>query len=105
MRRRPPRSTQGVSSAASDVYKRQGLYNKHDELLARGTSSIFSEFCKAETFKAEENFLSASRVRIPLFRAEGKPVDFVFLENLYSITLPMCESAISRQRTLSLIHI
>ena len=25
MRRRPPRSTQGVSSAASDVYKRQGL--------------------------------------------------------------------------------
>ena len=26
MIRRPPRSTQGVSSAASDVYKRQGLY-------------------------------------------------------------------------------
>ena len=25
MIRRPPRSTQGVSSAASDVYKRQGL--------------------------------------------------------------------------------
>eukprot|EP00831_Metopus_contortus_P011926 TRINITY_DN14782_c0_g1_i5.p1 TRINITY_DN14782_c0_g1~~TRINITY_DN14782_c0_g1_i5.p1 ORF type:complete len:116 (-),score=31.96 TRINITY_DN14782_c0_g1_i5:194-541(-) len=27
MIRRPPRSTQGVSSAASDVYKRQGLLN------------------------------------------------------------------------------
>ena len=27
MIRRPPRSTQGVSSAASDVYKRQGIYN------------------------------------------------------------------------------
>ena len=26
MIRRPPRSTQGVSSAASDVYKRQSLY-------------------------------------------------------------------------------
>ncbi|WP_460413941.1 hypothetical protein [Staphylococcus aureus] len=26
MIRRPPRSTQGVSSAASDVYKRQGTY-------------------------------------------------------------------------------
>eukprot|EP00831_Metopus_contortus_P061263 TRINITY_DN53105_c0_g1_i1.p4 TRINITY_DN53105_c0_g1~~TRINITY_DN53105_c0_g1_i1.p4 ORF type:complete len:109 (+),score=20.82 TRINITY_DN53105_c0_g1_i1:119-445(+) len=26
MRRRPPRSTQGVSSAASDVYKRQAQY-------------------------------------------------------------------------------
>ena len=26
MLRRPPRSTQGRSSAASDVYKRQGLY-------------------------------------------------------------------------------
>ena len=26
MIRRPPRSTQGVSSAASDVYKRQALY-------------------------------------------------------------------------------
>ena len=25
MIRRPPRSTQGVSSAASDVYKRQGI--------------------------------------------------------------------------------
>ena len=29
MMRRPPRSTQGVSSAASDVYKRQGLQSLH----------------------------------------------------------------------------
>ena len=28
MIRRPPRSTQGVSSAASDVYKRQGVVMK-----------------------------------------------------------------------------
>ena len=34
MIRRPPRSTQGVSSAASDVYKRQ-LYKKGDELRGR----------------------------------------------------------------------
>eukprot|EP00831_Metopus_contortus_P081807 TRINITY_DN8698_c0_g1_i1.p1 TRINITY_DN8698_c0_g1~~TRINITY_DN8698_c0_g1_i1.p1 ORF type:complete len:216 (-),score=55.14 TRINITY_DN8698_c0_g1_i1:74-721(-) len=30
MIRRPPRSTQGVSSAASDVYKRQSIYNKKE---------------------------------------------------------------------------
>ena len=32
MIRRPPRSTQGVSSAASDVYKRQAQYQS-DELF------------------------------------------------------------------------
>ena len=31
MIRRPPRSTQSRSSAASDVYKRQGLYNTNYE--------------------------------------------------------------------------
>ena len=33
MIRRPPRSTQGVSSAASDVYKRQLLENSAGELI------------------------------------------------------------------------
>eukprot|EP00831_Metopus_contortus_P043578 TRINITY_DN3497_c0_g1_i12.p2 TRINITY_DN3497_c0_g1~~TRINITY_DN3497_c0_g1_i12.p2 ORF type:complete len:118 (+),score=25.47 TRINITY_DN3497_c0_g1_i12:91-444(+) len=33
MIRRPPRSTQGVSSAASDVYKRQGI---NAEYMGRG---------------------------------------------------------------------
>eukprot|EP00831_Metopus_contortus_P069964 TRINITY_DN63169_c0_g1_i1.p3 TRINITY_DN63169_c0_g1~~TRINITY_DN63169_c0_g1_i1.p3 ORF type:complete len:104 (-),score=35.64 TRINITY_DN63169_c0_g1_i1:74-385(-) len=32
MIRRPPRSTQGVSSAASDVYKRQGINAEYWEL-------------------------------------------------------------------------
>ena len=32
MIRRPPRSTQGVSSAASDVYKRQGLHTRKDTI-------------------------------------------------------------------------
>ena len=33
MIRRPPRSTQGVSSAASDVYKRQILYKRSRKTL------------------------------------------------------------------------
>ena len=32
--RRPPRSTPLYSSAASDVYKRQGRYLRHPEVLA-----------------------------------------------------------------------
>ena len=36
MIRRPPRSTQGVSSAASDVYKRQGLVLGWSYLVAAG---------------------------------------------------------------------
>ena len=36
MIRRPPRSTQGVSSAASDVYKRQYLHTLNGSGLAIG---------------------------------------------------------------------
>ena len=40
MIRRPPRSTQGVSSAASDVYKRQGIHTQD----ARENPSYFKTF-------------------------------------------------------------
>ena len=52
MIRRPPRSTQGVSSAASDVYKRQHLDNPAafiDSLLDDAPSDDFdAEFAKLE---------------------------------------------------------
>src|SRR5659263_95441 len=38
MIRRPPRSTQSRSSAASDVYKRQGLGHLAEELAHRGAA-------------------------------------------------------------------
>eukprot|EP00831_Metopus_contortus_P083065 TRINITY_DN9119_c0_g1_i1.p1 TRINITY_DN9119_c0_g1~~TRINITY_DN9119_c0_g1_i1.p1 ORF type:complete len:155 (-),score=43.27 TRINITY_DN9119_c0_g1_i1:266-730(-) len=42
MIRRPPRSTQGVSSAASDVYKRQvSTQSTWDALKGRGARGIF----------------------------------------------------------------
>src|SRR5680860_762427 len=41
MIRRPPRSTQSRSSAASDVYKRQGLRNPFRFTLRPGTAEIW----------------------------------------------------------------
>ena len=35
MIRRPPRSTQGVSSAASDVYKRQPLHHSQEKIIKK----------------------------------------------------------------------
>eukprot|EP00831_Metopus_contortus_P008277 TRINITY_DN13183_c0_g1_i1.p3 TRINITY_DN13183_c0_g1~~TRINITY_DN13183_c0_g1_i1.p3 ORF type:complete len:111 (-),score=39.69 TRINITY_DN13183_c0_g1_i1:135-467(-) len=44
MIRRPPRSTQGVSSAASDVYKRQvSTQSTWAEILLEGDSASFEE--------------------------------------------------------------
>eukprot|EP00831_Metopus_contortus_P022746 TRINITY_DN20458_c0_g1_i3.p2 TRINITY_DN20458_c0_g1~~TRINITY_DN20458_c0_g1_i3.p2 ORF type:complete len:133 (-),score=39.88 TRINITY_DN20458_c0_g1_i3:317-715(-) len=40
MIRRPPRSTQGVSSAASDVYKRQGINAEYMGLQERMSSEM-----------------------------------------------------------------
>ena len=40
MIRRPPRSTQGVSSAASDVYKRQEQAHRASELMETGTVAV-----------------------------------------------------------------
>ena len=40
MIRRPPRSTQSRSSAASDVYKRQGIRNRHVVAEGQATSDI-----------------------------------------------------------------
>ena len=66
MIRRPPRSTLDRSSAASDVYKRQWLYNKTDKgrlqfLQVRDGSGI----CQAVVFKknvSEAAFDAARRL-------------------------------------------
>src|SRR5450756_1569546 len=44
MIRRPPRSTQSRSSAASDVYKRQGLVGKEDGVNMVGSESVDGQF-------------------------------------------------------------
>ena len=45
MIRRPPRSTQGVSSAASDVYKRQEPHcNVHDQLVDGSRARKYPQF-------------------------------------------------------------
>eukprot|EP00831_Metopus_contortus_P006030 TRINITY_DN12274_c0_g1_i2.p1 TRINITY_DN12274_c0_g1~~TRINITY_DN12274_c0_g1_i2.p1 ORF type:complete len:244 (+),score=42.79 TRINITY_DN12274_c0_g1_i2:129-860(+) len=49
MIRRPPRSTQGVSSAASDVYKRQ-VFDQHIPLYQGHVPSITSENINAKSF-------------------------------------------------------
>ena len=53
MIRRPPRSTQGVSSAASDVYKRQDI--KYDHLTDRWYVSFSEGIYTNETYKELED--------------------------------------------------
>ena len=54
MIRRPPRSTQGVSSAASDVYKRQVSDNKQKGFYAKPT--LFDGLKENMTIAQEEIF-------------------------------------------------
>ena len=50
MIRRPPRSTQGVSSAASDVYKRQPLRRTRGDLIATGVIAGISALLVGAAF-------------------------------------------------------
>eukprot|EP00831_Metopus_contortus_P068453 TRINITY_DN61218_c0_g1_i1.p2 TRINITY_DN61218_c0_g1~~TRINITY_DN61218_c0_g1_i1.p2 ORF type:complete len:101 (+),score=30.12 TRINITY_DN61218_c0_g1_i1:117-419(+) len=56
MIRRPPRSTQGVSSAASDVYKRQGInaeymgYKKKHQLQLTESENLYKSTIDAFNF-------------------------------------------------------
>src|SRR5450756_2724751 len=51
MIRRPPRSTQSRSSAASDVYKRQGVYRPRGTDHTYETSSPSMDISKASNFE------------------------------------------------------
>eukprot|EP00826_Nyctotherus_ovalis_P057955 TRINITY_DN7940_c0_g1_i12.p1 TRINITY_DN7940_c0_g1~~TRINITY_DN7940_c0_g1_i12.p1 ORF type:complete len:114 (+),score=42.42 TRINITY_DN7940_c0_g1_i12:24-344(+) len=56
MIRRPPRSTHCISSAASDVYKRQGLNKIIENTREQGTEEEYKDFVselEAETVKRQ----------------------------------------------------
>eukprot|EP00831_Metopus_contortus_P082608 TRINITY_DN8971_c0_g1_i1.p3 TRINITY_DN8971_c0_g1~~TRINITY_DN8971_c0_g1_i1.p3 ORF type:complete len:114 (+),score=20.43 TRINITY_DN8971_c0_g1_i1:125-466(+) len=55
MIRRPPRSTQGVSSAASDVYKRQGYIYVNGKNLGRYYSIIAKGDCEPCDYRMSYN--------------------------------------------------
>eukprot|EP00831_Metopus_contortus_P010425 TRINITY_DN14061_c0_g1_i1.p4 TRINITY_DN14061_c0_g1~~TRINITY_DN14061_c0_g1_i1.p4 ORF type:complete len:107 (-),score=39.60 TRINITY_DN14061_c0_g1_i1:621-941(-) len=66
MRRRPPRSTQGVSSAASDVYKRQVSTQSTWEMIVEKLKSVDKKVIlllnKADEVKVKEDILKAIAV-------------------------------------------
>ena len=68
MIRRPPRSTRNSSSAASDVYKRQGIVNKIDQKLnnqkfiERAPSDIINQNISNRA-KIENDILSLRSLR------------------------------------------
>src|SRR5450756_2627818 len=81
MIRRPPRSTQSRSSAASDVYKRQGLVGKEDGVNMVGSESVD---CQLEhqrrvqsTGKGDARLCEPTRVQL-------------FLDEAFEIVLDKC---------------
>eukprot|EP00831_Metopus_contortus_P081750 TRINITY_DN8672_c0_g1_i5.p1 TRINITY_DN8672_c0_g1~~TRINITY_DN8672_c0_g1_i5.p1 ORF type:complete len:130 (+),score=13.43 TRINITY_DN8672_c0_g1_i5:130-519(+) len=82
MIRRPPRSTQGVSSAASDVYKRQSLY-------FRNSSPVVSSPLRARKYIISQmpyilslqSYLSSfiSECYIYIYRESDSPVSYTHL--------------------------
>ena len=71
MIRRPPRSTQGVSSAASDVYKRQ--LEDSDAVLVRG---VQEDGRRALTYRQCRRFIEGCDLRV-WGVAQGTRVCFV----------------------------
>ena len=67
MIRRPPRSTQSRSSAASDVYKRQGLYITAGYWFTSSTSFANPAVTIARTFT--ESFTGISYLNTPYYIA------------------------------------
>eukprot|EP00831_Metopus_contortus_P062753 TRINITY_DN54993_c0_g1_i1.p1 TRINITY_DN54993_c0_g1~~TRINITY_DN54993_c0_g1_i1.p1 ORF type:complete len:133 (+),score=35.03 TRINITY_DN54993_c0_g1_i1:78-476(+) len=57
MRRRPPRSTQGVSSAASDVYKRQYQRRVHGILMVFEQTLGYARKVWLEKWRNKKNYL------------------------------------------------
>ena len=62
MIRRPPRSTRKESSAASDVYKRQGTYTKDSEMdkqVAREKEKWVCSICGKNTYNVEYDYIGS----------------------------------------------
>eukprot|EP00831_Metopus_contortus_P028907 TRINITY_DN23893_c0_g1_i3.p1 TRINITY_DN23893_c0_g1~~TRINITY_DN23893_c0_g1_i3.p1 ORF type:complete len:118 (+),score=24.74 TRINITY_DN23893_c0_g1_i3:126-479(+) len=77
MIRRPPRSTQGVSSAASDVYKRQELEPQKVNVLARNNSIDHPVLSSPRA----PHMTSCRRYNIKTNRFEDIPVSVPFSHN------------------------
>eukprot|EP00831_Metopus_contortus_P013743 TRINITY_DN1559_c0_g1_i5.p1 TRINITY_DN1559_c0_g1~~TRINITY_DN1559_c0_g1_i5.p1 ORF type:complete len:222 (-),score=55.96 TRINITY_DN1559_c0_g1_i5:284-949(-) len=77
MIRRPPRSTQGVSSAASDVYKRQGINAEY-----MGRQKIRMTFFGITQFGPQNNFQSAlvNAIGLTMFNEEEYKTAFMKID-------------------------
>ena len=75
MIRRPPRSTQGVSSAASDVYKRQGYAARRAELRRKAKEAARTRDRQAAAPQDEEEENDATEEEVTRERATrvGRP--------------------------------
>eukprot|EP00831_Metopus_contortus_P070712 TRINITY_DN6463_c0_g1_i2.p1 TRINITY_DN6463_c0_g1~~TRINITY_DN6463_c0_g1_i2.p1 ORF type:complete len:126 (-),score=43.58 TRINITY_DN6463_c0_g1_i2:74-451(-) len=79
MIRRPPRSTQGVSSAASDVYKRQGIDIMGDRVIEGYTARVtkaHNQVCnlttQCENLKQETEKLKRELERVDTEREKAE---------------------------------
>ena len=73
MIRRPPRSTQSRSSAASDVYKRQGQEGEHDP----GEEHVAEHDAEQRADQADDEALDEAPVSYTHLRAHETVLDLV----------------------------
>eukprot|EP00831_Metopus_contortus_P075450 TRINITY_DN69196_c0_g1_i2.p1 TRINITY_DN69196_c0_g1~~TRINITY_DN69196_c0_g1_i2.p1 ORF type:complete len:139 (-),score=18.07 TRINITY_DN69196_c0_g1_i2:109-525(-) len=73
MIRRPPRSTQGVSSAASDVYKRQSLYNLESE------RPLYNPDTKNPSYLKLAEYCLEHKVAVDIFACTQTDIDLASL--------------------------
>ena len=83
MIRRPPRSTQSRSSAASDVYKRQIESSVLDELVVCDTIPLRGECSKIKVISTDELFAVTIRNAF-----ENKSINSLFMLSLIHISEP-----------------
>src|SRR5450756_1109112 len=88
MIRRPPRSTQSRSSAASDVYKRQG----QDALTAGDYQKAVEAFRKAVNLEPK-NYVALVNLGITLYYQGDKKQAAVYLKRALTINPNLPEKA------------
>src|SRR5450756_259476 len=72
MRRRPPRSTQSRSSAASDVYKRQGIQHIEGRQTGAGLEFLVNGKLMPHVGWTDDSLAEAGRVAA-VFNVSGAP--------------------------------
>src|SRR5450756_3172218 len=85
MIRRPPRSTQSRSSAASDVYKRQAVNGQTGSTPVRGSLTIFT----IGGYRFIDNpALTADTVPLTVTPADGSAGQFNYSTRAWALTFP-----------------